>query len=413
MKITQVEEFVTAVPHIPAIEKSRPGHYLEQPISLIKVHTDEGICGVGEGGRGGSLASLEAEWIGVDPMQVNLGDKGGAMIMALYDIVGKALGVPAWKLMGSKHWDRVPVGWWSPPLEPREFAAMAEEGAKRGFKTHKLKARPWNIVETVKLMTKAAGPDYGIIVDPNFTFGDLSTSLRLAESLEPYNIEAFEDPFQYLPGWHQYRDFRRHTRIRLAPHLGDPQMVLSAIRAEAADCFNLGGNVERAQICAGMAAAAGMPVWLQVVGLGLGVSGAYGTHVHATIPNATIPSDSLHFTRENDLIGGALTPVDGFVSVPDASGLGVELDMDRGRGEISRGVGHLISGRGSHTMKNQCELGRVLRALLLCGMIYKPLQFITCPVEADGRGTADRDQRGLGRARNCGSGPTRIGIIHL
>ena len=45
-------------------------------------------------------------------MQVNLGDKGGAMSMALYDIVGKALGVPAWKLMGSKHWDRVPVGWW-------------------------------------------------------------------------------------------------------------------------------------------------------------------------------------------------------------------------------------------------------------------------------------------------------------
>ena len=103
MKITQIEEFVTAVPHIPSIEKSRPGHYLEQPISLIKVYTDEGICGVGEGGRGGSLASLEAEWTGVDPMQVNLGDKGGAMIMALYDIVGKALGVPAWKLMGSKH----------------------------------------------------------------------------------------------------------------------------------------------------------------------------------------------------------------------------------------------------------------------------------------------------------------------
>ena len=79
---------------------------------------------------------------------------------------------------------------------------------------------------------------------------------------------------------------------------------------------------------AGMAAAAGMPVWLQVVGLGLGVSGAYGTHVHATIANATIPSDSLHFTREDDLIGGALMPVDGYVTVPDTPGLGVELDME-------------------------------------------------------------------------------------
>ena len=52
-------------------------------------------------------------------------------------------------------------------------------------------------------MTEAAGPDYGIIVDPNFEFGDLSNSLRLADALQNYNIEAFEDPFQYLPGWHQ------------------------------------------------------------------------------------------------------------------------------------------------------------------------------------------------------------------
>ena len=120
------------------------------------------------------------------------------MGMALFDIVGKALGIPANKLMGAKHWDAVPVGWWSPPLEASEFAAMAEEGARLGYKTHKLKARKRNIVETVKLMTDAAGPDYGIIVDPNFEFESLSTSLRLAEQLEPYNIEAFEDPFPYL-----------------------------------------------------------------------------------------------------------------------------------------------------------------------------------------------------------------------
>ena len=237
MKITKIEEFITAVPHIPSIEKSRPGDYKERPISIIKVHTDEGIYGVGEGGRGGSNAELEAEWVGIDPLTVNLGDKGGAVIMALYDIVGKALGVPAWKLMGSKHWDKVPVGYWSPPLEPHEFAAAAENGARQGFKTHKLKARPWNIVETVELMTKAAGPDYGIIVDPNFTFEDLATSLRIAEKLEKYNIQAFEDPFRYLPGFQQYRDFRRHSRIPLAPHLYDSNQIMSAIRAEGASDF--------------------------------------------------------------------------------------------------------------------------------------------------------------------------------
>jgi glucarate dehydratase len=328
MKITKIEEHITAIPHIPSIEKSRPGHYLEHPISIIEVYTDEGIVGLGEGGRGQSLESLGQTWIGTDPLMVNLTCQGGAIGMALFDIVGKALGVPANKLMGSRHWEAVPVGWWSPPLEADEFAAMAEEGARLGYKTHKLKARKRNIVETVRLMTAAAGPDYGIIVDPNFEFGSLSSSLRIAEQLEKYNIEAFEDPFQYLPGWHQYRDFRRNSRIPLAPHLGDPQKVMSAIRGEAADMFNLGGSIENVQGMAAMAEAAGMPVWLQVVGLGLGISGAFGTHVHSVIRNATVPSDSLHFTRETDLVSGQLTPQNGLVKVPTEPGLGVELDRE-------------------------------------------------------------------------------------
>ena len=327
MKITRIEAYLTAVPHVPSIQKSRPTDFRDRPIPIIVVHTDQGITGIGEGGRGETCNGLAEKWIGVDPLSLSLTNQGGMMGMALYDIAGKALGVPANRLMGTRYWEKVPVGYWSPPLEPTEFAAMAEEGAKLGFKTHKLKARPWNIVETVELMTRAAGPDYGIIVDPNFTFNDLHTSLRLAHQLEQYNVQAFEDPFQYLPGWHQYRDFRRHSRIPLFPHLYDSRQIMSAIRAEAADGFNTGGSVETVLINAGMAEAAGLPVWLQVVGLGLGVSGAYGTHVHSVIRNATIPSDSLHFTRVDDLIGGALTPKNGMVEVPTAPGLGVELDM--------------------------------------------------------------------------------------
>ena len=62
MKITHLNEYVTAVPHIPSIEKSRPGDYRERPISIIEVHTDEGIVGIGEGGRGQSFSEAEKEW---------------------------------------------------------------------------------------------------------------------------------------------------------------------------------------------------------------------------------------------------------------------------------------------------------------------------------------------------------------
>ncbi|MBT6143802.1 MAG: hypothetical protein HOH74_00155 [Gemmatimonadetes bacterium] len=116
MKITSIERFVTAVPHIPSIEKSRPGDYRERPITIIRVHTDDGLIGIGEGGRGDLMEDVQAKWLGVDPLSLNLTTMGGAVAMACFDIVGKALGVPAYRLMGTKHWDRVPVGWWSPPF---------------------------------------------------------------------------------------------------------------------------------------------------------------------------------------------------------------------------------------------------------------------------------------------------------
>lgn len=316
------------MPHIQPILKYRPTDHHDRPIAIIKVHADEGIYGLGEGGRGERFDQVMGQWIGFDPMELKWPDLGGGFGSAVYDIVGKALGLPAHKLMGAQYWEEVPVGYWSCPMEPVEFAAEAEVGVKRGFKNHKLKARPWNIVETVELMTQAAGDNYGIIVDPNFTFETPEQSLRLAHQLERYNIQAFEDPFSYETyGWNSYREFRSHTSIPLAPHLYDPKKVLTAIKEEAADMFNIGGSPRLTQQNAGIADAAGFPVWLQVVGLGLGVSGAFATHLHAVVQNASIPSDSLHYMRENGLIHGALTPKDGVVEVPAEPGLGIELDM--------------------------------------------------------------------------------------
>jgi len=328
MKITRVEQFIVAVPYISPIRKYRPTEHLDQPIAILRVHTDEGLIGLGEGGRGQRFDDQIPSWIGLDPLALKWTSLSGAWAMAIFDLVGQALRLPAHKLMGSQHWEKVPVSYWSCPMEPEEFAAEAEVGARLGFKSHKIKARPWNVVETVKQMAAAAGPDYAITVDPNFTFESLGQTARLARQLEGYNIQAFEDPFPYQPGWHDYRLLRQKIEFPVAPHLYDPKMILSALRAEAADLFNTGGSVAQTLQNAGLAEAAGLPVWLQVVALGLGISGAYGTHVHAVVRNATIPSDSLHFLRENDLIGGALRPRDGFVEVPTAPGLGVELDLD-------------------------------------------------------------------------------------
>lgn len=326
MKITKVETFKVAVPYIPAIYKYRPTEHIERPVLIIRVHTDEGIIGLGEGGRGGNVDAQIPNWIGRDPLKENLALVKPPFNQALYDIVGKAWGVPAYRLMGSCYRDKVPVQYWSCYMEPEDTAKEAEVGAKMGFKIHKLKARPWNIVETVRLMTEAAGPDYAVVVDPNMGFGDLTTSIKLARQLEKYNIQCFEDPFSWH-NWEQFALFRQKVDIPIAPHLHHPVEVLNAIKHEAADYFTIGCQTFDSTFrCAAIAHAANRPLWVQSpMGLGVGIDTAYATHMGAVVPNATIPDDILHF-KENDLIGGGLELKEGHITVPQTPGLGVELD---------------------------------------------------------------------------------------
>ncbi len=327
MKITNIESFKVAVPYIPAIRKYRPTEHTDRPILLIKVYTDEGIIGIGEGGRGGDVSNVVPDWIGKNPMEMNLRQIGAPFQHAMYDIVGKALNFPAYKLMGDCHRDEVPVGYWSCYMDPKDTGKEAGKAAKMGFTNHKLKARPWDIVQQAEEISKAAGPDYSITVDPNCMFETLEATVKIAEGLKPYNILCFEDPIAQ-GDLEDYRKMRTMFDIPLAPHIGNPTAVLTAIRKEAADMFNVSGNLETTYRCSVVADAADMPVWLQTAGLSLGVAAAFATHVGAVIKNATLPADTLHFLKENDLIGGALPPQNGHLKVPQTPGLGVELDEE-------------------------------------------------------------------------------------
>ena len=104
-------------------------------------------------------------------------------------------------------------------MEPEETAAEAATGARLGFSNHKLKARSWDIVETVRLVKEAVGGDYTIGVDPNSQFSLLPNAARLAEELEPYGtVSVLEDPMRksHLE-W--YRMLREQTHIPIALHL--------------------------------------------------------------------------------------------------------------------------------------------------------------------------------------------------
>ena len=324
MKITEVELIEVFVPYIAPIRDV--GHSNWQH-TLIRVRTDEGLEGLGEVWQPkASVEPLVETHIGADPMATPLEPLEPPFQAAYYDIVARALQVPVWRLIGDQVRDRVAVAYWSGHFEPEDTAREAASAAERGFTVHKLKARADDIVRQVERISEAtAGGQYAVRVDPNCGFRHAATAVRLARQLEGFDIECFEDPLDKddLAG---HRLLRHKVDIRQALHLSEPRPLLRAIEAEAIDCCNFSGNVAAVRQAAGIAAAAGLPIWLQTSGLCLGVHAAFSVHLQATLRNELMPCDELPFVREDSLVGDTLQLRDGHLSVPEGPGLGVSLD---------------------------------------------------------------------------------------
>lgn len=325
VKIATIDVSVVDVPYIGPVRRVS---WANPPFVVVQVRTDDGLVGLGErwGGEKAEVERAGAALIGKDPLRLNLETLDAPYQSAVYDLAGQQLGVPVWRLIGDQYRDRVPVAYWSCHMPPEETAKEAEKAALQGFRVHKLKARSWDIVRQAELISKAAGPDYAIRIDPNTEFRDVARAVKLARELAPYNVEVFEDPvLKHDVGW--YRLLREKLDIPQALHLGQPADVLEAVRAGAVDCLNFSGNVASARRCHAIARAAHLPVWHQFAGLSLGIQAAFAVHLGCTLENATLPSDELPFIHENDLIGGALPVEEGHFRVPTGPGLGVQLDI--------------------------------------------------------------------------------------
>ena len=340
MKITHVDLYQVEIPLIPPIAKYFPRIY---DITICRIQTDEGLEGIGESTvynissqERAALEEKASSFVGKDPLTLNPFAEPGLFECALLDIAGQAHGLPVYRFFGEKVRDQVPVSYWSCHMEPHETAAQAEVGARMGFSNHKLKARSWDIVETVRLMKEAAGPDYTVGVDPNTEFRLPHIAARLAAELESLGtVFVFEDPvLKNNLDW--YRLLREKTHIPIALHIGVPQGhrpcqgsdVLAALKAECIDYVNLGGSAQEVKRAAAVAEAGDVPCWVQMGGVCLGVMAAYSVHVQCTIPNATLPCDELPFVRVDDVLGGSLVLEKGHFLVPEKPGLGVKLDMN-------------------------------------------------------------------------------------
>lgn len=339
MKITRLERTVVCVPFIPGIltpyeqevfTPAYPAPLGERRQDLLRVHTDEGLVGIGMSGPYfGTTTYQPPDLIGKNPLDFEprrLG--GGGYDIALLDLIGKAIGWPLCRIFGGKLQERVLVDYWISRMGPEASAAAARRAAELGFHGIKIKCRieDGNVTDRVFAMHDAA-PGLRIVLDPNERFHTLAQSLELARRLESCDCELiFEDPFPKT-SWEEYRRLKDSTRILIAPHLQNPRQVIQAIQHEAVGAINVApsdwGFLDMARI----AESAGIPVW-QASNVDLGVFDAFRLHASAAAPNCTLGSDLCgSFVHEHSLLSEPLVR-DGYAVVNGRPGLGIELDEE-------------------------------------------------------------------------------------
>lgn len=333
----------------------------------VEVHTDEGFVGLGEATMEGkekavvgAIEDLERALVGEDPTRIEhlwstlyrdsyfrkgpvLSTALGSIDVALWDILGRVHDVPVHRLLGGPIRTRIPAyanGWYFGAKTPDAYAERAAETVKQGFRA--LKFDPFGTsegtidrtaerfaLECVEQVRAAVGPDVAMMIEGHGRFY-LTTAVRLAHALEPYDIMWFEEP---LPPDHfrSIVEFSRTSPIPLASgercfarHDFIPYFEAGALAYAQPDVLHVGGITEARKIAA-MADAYGLPVFPH------NAAGPVGTA--ATLQIAAIASNfgMLEFfvhdaPWRDEICTPAIVVEDGLAHLPEGPGLGLVLD---------------------------------------------------------------------------------------
>jgi muconate cycloisomerase len=254
-----------------------------------------------------------------------------AVEMALVDLNGKALGVPAHRLLGGAVKEAIHLNGWIGIVEPEAAAAAARDFWTRGFRSTKVKVGGGVEADRDRVAAvRAAAPEMEIRVDCNEGY-DVDAAVRLARAIAPCRIALLEQP---VPR----RDLAGLARVRRAidiPVMADEavaglETVAAIIRLEAADLIKVKvmkqGGLHRCLQAIDMAGAAGLRV---VIGHGFGLTINTLSELHVAAVSETV-LDACECVGPTKIGGDVVTePMamqTGCVTVPTAAGLGAVLD---------------------------------------------------------------------------------------
>ncbi len=334
LKITDVERIVVAVPFTPRCEKWNIREVYQWRISeVIRLSTNSpDIVGFGETIIHYTFCCVSDESIervkGGNPADF-LGDDslGAGLQMAIYDVVGKAFGVPVYRLFNLprvRKW--CPISWWNIDFPPEEFAAEAKKALEHGYTSYKIKARPWwDIYEQVKAISEITPNHFKLDLDWNQMLLNAGNATAVLTELDKFeHIAIYESPIMQhdIEGHRQLRQKINHP---IALHFANPPFP-SVVRNEVCDGFVVSGGIERILREGQLSAAFEKPFWLQLVGTGLTTT--LSLHLGAVLSFAQWPAVNCLNNYADDLIVEPLTIKGGYARVPDGPGLGIEIDEE-------------------------------------------------------------------------------------
>jgi L-alanine-DL-glutamate epimerase-like enolase superfamily enzyme len=244
----------------------------------------------------------------------------------MYDLMGQASGVPVYQLFGQKYRSWVPVGSWTVSTAPERMAEAVEKYVARGYTWLKYHLSPFeNVIDQTEAMEKVAPEGFKIQYD--FTMHGTDDHMpELLTQLAQYRIAGcFEDPLpgEDLAGYSELR--QRIDKPIVLHHF--PMRATHEIYMRLADAYMLGHfHIGEAAQRAGLFAAGNVPFMMQ--NTGGNITRAMAMHMMAAFPSATLHLINAKEIWKSDVVFEDLEPVNGFVRVPEAPGLGLPLDRD-------------------------------------------------------------------------------------
>ncbi len=292
------------------------------------IRTDLGLEGYGETG-GGPAPSRDkfAYLIGRSPFQeFNRADHLG-LSMALYDLMGKYLGVPLSTLIGPQVRTWIPLSGWTMSQPPKAMAEEVAQLSRQGYAWMKYHVDFFqNAVDQTEAVQRVAPPSFRLHYDFN---GDesLAVVLPILKELEKFPVAGrVEDPIRShsVRDREDWRQLRQETRLPILAHGPGPDYLTE----KAADgCILSRASVPEALRVAHLAEAANAPFMLQHVGGNLTL--AFLAHEASVFRMATLAHVNCCHIWKDDVTAETLPIVDGGVQVPDRPGLGVTIDRDK------------------------------------------------------------------------------------